>query len=58
MMSSNETHLEVAIADLIITEGLSFNLSQKLNSRRYYIFKETYPKVITLKTEKSSPKIL
>ena len=29
MMTSNETLLTVAIADLIISEGLSFNLSQK-----------------------------
>ena len=29
MMTSNETCLTVAIADLIISEGLSFNLSQK-----------------------------
>ena len=29
MMTSNETGLTVAIADLIISEGLSFNLSQK-----------------------------
>ena len=29
MMTSNETRLTVAIADLIIYEGLSFNLSQK-----------------------------
>ena len=29
MMTSNETRLTVAIADLIISEGLSFNLSQK-----------------------------
>ena len=29
MMTSNETHLTFAIADLIISEGLSFNLSQK-----------------------------
>ena len=29
MMNSNETRLTVAIADLIISEGLSFNLSQK-----------------------------
>ena len=29
MMTSNETHLTVAIADLVISEGLSFNLSQK-----------------------------
>ena len=29
MMTSNETRLTVAIADIIISEGLSFNLSQK-----------------------------
>ena len=29
MMTSNETRLTVAIADLVISEGLSFNLSQK-----------------------------
>ena len=29
MMTSNENHLTVAIADLIISEGLSFNISQK-----------------------------
>ena len=29
MMTSNATRLIVAIADLIISEGLSFNLSQK-----------------------------
>ena len=29
MMTSNETRLTVAIADLIISEGLSFNLSQR-----------------------------
>ena len=29
MMTSDETRLTVAIADLIISEGLSFNISQK-----------------------------
>ena len=29
MMTSNETHLTVAIADYIISEGISFNLVQK-----------------------------
>ena len=29
MTNSNETHLTVAITDIIISEGLSFNLSQK-----------------------------
>ena len=37
MMTSNETRLTVAIADLIISEGLSFNLSQNLGSRRCWI---------------------
>ena len=29
MMTSNETRLAAEIADIIISEGLSFNLSQK-----------------------------
>ena len=29
MMTSNETRLTVTIADIIISEGLSFNISQK-----------------------------
>ena len=29
MMTSNDTLLTVAIADIIISEGLSFNMSQK-----------------------------
>ena len=29
MMTSNETHLTVAITDLIIPEGISLNISQK-----------------------------
>ena len=29
LITSNEAYLPVAIADLIISEGLSFNLSQK-----------------------------
>ena len=29
MMTSNDTRLTVAIIDLVISEGLSFNLSQK-----------------------------
>ena len=29
MMNSNETRLIVAIADIIISEGLSFNISHK-----------------------------
>ena len=34
MMTSNETRLTVAIADLIIYEGLSFNISQKPRSKK------------------------
>ena len=33
-MTSNETRLIVAIADLIISEGLSFNLSQKTRFKK------------------------
>ena len=29
MMTSNETHLTEAIADLVISEGLSFNQAQE-----------------------------
>ena len=29
MMTSNETHLTVEISDIIISEGLSFNVDQK-----------------------------
>ena len=34
MMTSNETRLTVAIADLVISEDLSFNLSQKPRSKK------------------------
>ena len=34
MITSNETCLTVAIADLIISEGLSFNLSQKIRFKK------------------------
>ena len=33
-MTSNETRLTVAISDLIISEGLSFNISQKPRSKK------------------------
>ena len=34
MMTSNETSLTVAITDLIISEGLSFDLSQKTRFKK------------------------
>ena len=34
MMTSNETRLTVTIADLIISEGLSFNISQKTRFKK------------------------
>ena len=34
MMTSNETRLTVSIADLIISEGLSFNLSHKTRFKK------------------------
>ena len=35
MMTFNETHLTVAIADLIISEGLSFNIAQKPRFKKF-----------------------
>ena len=34
MMTSNEIYLTVAIADLVISQGLSFNLSQKTRFKK------------------------
>ena len=34
IMTSNETHLTVAIADLIISGGLYFNIAQKLRFKK------------------------
>ena len=34
MMTSNETRLTVEISDLVISEGLSFNLSQKYRFKK------------------------
>ena len=34
MMTSNETRLTLAITDLIISEGLSFNLAQKYRFKK------------------------
>ena len=44
MMTSNETHLTVAIADLIISEGLSFNLYQKPRFKKVLELESTVSK--------------
>ena len=44
MMASNETRLTVAIADLIISEGLSFNLSQKPRFKKVLELERTVSK--------------
>ena len=49
MMTSNETRLTVAISDIIISEGLSFNISQKLGSRRRLIWQKICQKLSTTK---------
>ena len=43
MMTYNETRLIVAIADLIISEGLSFNLSQKPRFKKVLEFDDLRP---------------
>ena len=44
MMTSNETRLTVAITDLIISEDLSFNLSQKPRFKKMLDFSRTVSK--------------
>ena len=44
MMNSNETRLIVAISDLIIYEGLSFNLSQKPRFKKVLDLERTVSK--------------
>ena len=41
MMTYNETCLTVAIADLVIYEGISFNLSQKPNFKKVLYLERT-----------------
>ena len=43
-MTSNETRLAVAIADLIIFEGFSFNISQKLRFNKVLDLERTVSK--------------
>ena len=49
MITSNETRLTVAIADLIISEGLSFNLSKPPR------FKEVIERAITVSKSYQPP---
>ena len=51
MMTSNETRLTVAIADLIISEGLSFSLSHKSRFKKVLELARLYQNVINLQTE-------
>ena len=44
MMTSNEIHLTVAIADLIIYKGLSFNLAHKPRFKKLLGFSRTVSK--------------
>ena len=44
MMTSNETRLIVAITDLIISEGLSFNIFQKPRFKKVLDLKRTVSK--------------
>ena len=55
-ITSNETCITISIADLIISEILSFNLSQNHYSRRYLIWKGMFPRLIFLITEILDPK--
>ena len=52
MMTSNETRLTVAIADLIISEGLSFNLSHKLRFKKVLDLARTVSKCYQPPTRK------
>ena len=44
-MAYNETNLTVAIADLIISEGISFNLSQKPRFKNVLDLSRTVSKI-------------
>ena len=48
MMTSNETRLTVSIADIIISEGLSLNLSQKPRLKKVLGFARTVSKCYQL----------
>ena len=55
-ITSNDTRLTIAIADIIISEVLSFNLSQIQYSRRYWIWQGMFQRLIFLIIESSYPK--
>ena len=58
MMTYNETRLTVAIADLIISEGLSFNLSQKPRFKKVLDLARTVSKFYQPSNRKLIPKDL
>ena len=50
-ITSKETRLIIAIADIIVSEGISFNLSKNQYSRRYWIWQGTSKRHIFLLIE-------
>ena len=56
MISSSETCLTVPIADIIISEVMSFNISQKPNSRWSWIWQGMFQKVTIILIGSSYPK--
>ena len=50
--TSEDTRINIAIADLIISDGLSFNLYQKKHSRRYWSWQRMSPRHISFLTER------
>ena len=52
MMTSNETHLILAIADLVISEGLSFNTNQKPRFNKLLALARTLSKIYQPLTRK------
>ena len=56
LITSNDTRLTIAISDLIISEGLPFNLDQNQDSRRYWSYQGMFLRHIFLQTESSYPK--
>ena len=57
IMNSNEICLTVAIFDLIISEGLSFNLTQKPMFKKVLDLERVCQKVMNLQTEIWYPRI-
>ena len=57
IITSNETHLIVKIYDLVISEGLYFNLSQKHRFKKVIDLAINAQKVVNLQTEQLYPRI-